>query len=86
MPCENPSLRHSRLYQLTHRVTARSRETRDAADIGRLVKVPVGVLARCTRAYAKALALDPERHEEAEHQRQEARNLRLQLPDGPGFG
>lgn len=52
--------------------------------IGKLVKVPTALLARCTHAYSKALAMDPQRQEESEHQRQEARKVRLQVPGGPG--
>lgn len=52
--------------------------------IGRLVRAPVASLARCTRAYSKALATDPARQEEAERQRLEARRLRASLPDGTG--
>jgi hypothetical protein len=50
----------------------------------KLVKVPPGILARCTHAYSRALAMDPERREEAEHQRLEARRLRLLISGGPG--
>ncbi|KAK1830086.1 hypothetical protein QBC39DRAFT_426826 [Podospora conica] len=54
-------------------------ETGRAAAIGKLVKVPIGILCRCIHAYSKALASDPTRVEEAEYQRQEARRLRSQI-------
>ncbi|KAK1455472.1 hypothetical protein CMEL01_04232 [Colletotrichum melonis] len=54
-------------------------ETERAATIGRLVKVPIGILCRCIHAYSKALSLDPARKEEAEYQRQEARRVRSQI-------
>ncbi|KAI1410375.1 hypothetical protein F5Y13DRAFT_192236 [Hypoxylon sp. FL1857] len=59
-------------------------ETERSAAIGRLVKVPTGILARCVHAYSKALATDPSRRKESERQRKEARRLRLSLPDGGG--
>ncbi len=46
--------------------------------------MPKGILARYIHAYSKALAMDPERREESERQRQEARNVRLLIPGGPG--
>jgi len=52
--------------------------------IGKLVKVPVALLARCVHAYARALATDPARGEEAERQRLAARRLRSQIPGGGG--
>ena len=55
-----------------------------AVAISKLVKVPPGILARCTHAYSHALAMDPERHVESERQRQDARRLRLLIPGGPG--
>lgn len=48
------------------------------------MRVPTGILSRCTHAYSKALATDPLRQEEAERQRVEARRLRMQLPGGGG--
>ncbi|KAI1097942.1 hypothetical protein F4804DRAFT_143064 [Jackrogersella minutella] len=59
-------------------------ETERSAVIGRLVKVPTGILARCVHAYSKALATDPSRQKESERQRVEARRLRSTLPEGGG--
>ncbi|KAI0139030.1 hypothetical protein F4776DRAFT_47404 [Hypoxylon sp. NC0597] len=59
-------------------------ETERSAAIGKLVKVPTGILARCVHAYSKALATDPSRRKESERQRLEARRLRSSLPDGGG--
>jgi len=61
-----------------------SEETERAVAIGKLVKVPVGILSRCTHAFSKSLATDASRQEESEVQRKEARRLRSQLPDGGG--
>lgn len=52
--------------------------------IGKLVKVPQGIVCRCIHAYSQALAMDPSRHGEAERQRLEARRLRSNLPNGAG--
>jgi hypothetical protein len=52
--------------------------------VGKLVKVPPGILARCTHAYSRALVIDPKRREKAKLQRLEARRLRLLIPGGPG--
>ncbi|KAJ8124006.1 hypothetical protein ONZ43_g173 [Nemania bipapillata] len=59
-------------------------EMEKATIIGKLVKAPIGILCRCIHAYSKALAMDPTRAEEAEHQRQEARRLRAQIPGDSG--
>ncbi|KAI1458139.1 hypothetical protein F4805DRAFT_474585 [Annulohypoxylon moriforme] len=59
-------------------------ETERATVIGRRVKIPTGIFARCVHAYSKALATDPSRSEESEQQRVEARRLRSTLPDGGG--
>ncbi|CAG8978829.1 hypothetical protein HYALB_00013203 [Hymenoscyphus albidus] len=59
-------------------------ETEAAAAIGKLVKVPIGILCRCIHARSNALAMDPSRQEEAEHQRQEARRVRAQIPGDYG--
>ena len=60
-----------------------SEATRKAVDIGNSVKLPNGILARCTHAYAVALAMDPARRDEAEAQRLEARRVRALVPGGP---
>lgn len=52
--------------------------------IGKLVKVPIGILCRCIHACSKALKNDPTRQEEAEVRRQEAKRLRAQIPGGGG--
>ena len=52
--------------------------------IGKLVKLPKGILCRSIHAYSKALGMDPSRVEESEVQRLEARQLRSQLPGGGG--
>ncbi|KAI0377693.1 hypothetical protein F5Y04DRAFT_263483 [Hypomontagnella monticulosa] len=60
------------------------KETENSTAIGKLVKVPASILARCVHAYSKALATDPSRQSESERQRMEARRLRASLPDGGG--
>lgn len=59
-------------------------EAERSTAIGKLVKVPLAILARCTHNFSKALKTDPSRQEEAERQRLEARNLRSQVPGGGG--
>ncbi|KAI0115622.1 hypothetical protein GGR51DRAFT_503594 [Nemania sp. FL0031] len=59
-------------------------ETEKAVAIGKLVKVPTGILSRCTHAFSKALAMDASRQDESERQRLEARRLRLAMPTGGG--
>ncbi|KAI0898720.1 hypothetical protein F4806DRAFT_506706 [Annulohypoxylon nitens] len=66
------------------RFTDAIKETEKASIIGKQVRIPTGILARCVHAYSKALATDPSRQEESERQRIEARWLRLTLPDGGG--
>ncbi|KAI0888151.1 uncharacterized protein GGS22DRAFT_185531 [Annulohypoxylon maeteangense] len=66
------------------RFTAAIQETEKATVIGKRVKIPTGILARCVHAYSKALATDPSRLDESETQRLEARRLRSTLPDGGG--
>ncbi|KAF2969313.1 hypothetical protein GQX73_g4250 [Xylaria multiplex] len=66
------------------RVVDAIEETEKAVAIGRYVKVPTGILSRCTHALSKALAMEPSRQGEAERQRIEARRLRMQMPCGGG--
>ncbi|KAI1087828.1 hypothetical protein F5B19DRAFT_46663 [Rostrohypoxylon terebratum] len=66
------------------RFTDAIQEMEKATVIGKQVRIPTGILARCVHAYSKALATDPSRQEDSDKQRLEARRLRSSLPDGGG--